>query len=407
MKKTIICALILTLTLTSAGFGNAAEATINVKINGNDVVFDQTSGAPFIDENNRTQVPFRKTLEAFGADVKWDADTRTAIAVKDDITVKVPIGADYIYKNDDKVMNDTQAIIRDGKTYLPIRVVLEAFGAEVGWDAASNTVTVTTAEEEAEESELEQLAREILESMNNISSMNISMSANVQAQKDGKTSSLNSNMKLSAFYDPPKIRYTGTMTRWGNRYAADLYIIPSENSHTKYVKTGSKYEKTEGGMFSTEPYVESVKSPLLIGLIPQFEQTGSSTVDGVRVIKYEGLLSQFEVMSILSPADMIALTTEELSMYKLNVMVGGSAIINVTEAEPDFRDVKSIKVAVYIDPEAKHIMKYNMNLLPMFKKMLETGGKTVVEKAVYEVTVSDVDKVKDFSLPAGVPAKGV
>jgi hypothetical protein len=41
---------------------------------------------------------------------------------------------------------DTAAVIKDGRTYLPIRCVLEAVGATVGWESASRTVLVTRGE---------------------------------------------------------------------------------------------------------------------------------------------------------------------------------------------------------------------------------------------------------------------
>jgi len=41
-----------------------------------------------------------------------------------------------------KVENDTAALIRNGRTYLPIRVVMEAFGMEVTWDSATSSVMV-------------------------------------------------------------------------------------------------------------------------------------------------------------------------------------------------------------------------------------------------------------------------
>lgn len=40
--------------------------------------------------------------------------------------------------------NDTAALIQDGRTYLPIRVVLESFGAKVQWNGDTNTVVVTS-----------------------------------------------------------------------------------------------------------------------------------------------------------------------------------------------------------------------------------------------------------------------
>lgn len=119
-------------------------ASVGVTIDGEAVSFTDASGSPFLDAANRTQVPFRKTMETFGATVSWDQDKQTAIAQKNGITVKVPIGAYYIEKNGDRIANDTAALIRDGRTYLPIRKVLEAFGATVSWNAAQNSVAVAT-----------------------------------------------------------------------------------------------------------------------------------------------------------------------------------------------------------------------------------------------------------------------
>ena len=45
-----------------------------------------------------------------------------------------PIGKGYITVNGKNVPMDTSALVQDGHTYLPIRAVLEAFGANVKWD---------------------------------------------------------------------------------------------------------------------------------------------------------------------------------------------------------------------------------------------------------------------------------
>ena len=106
------------------------------------VQFTQSSGSPFIDEASRTQVPLRATMEAYGCEVNWNQETSTAIVIKDDITVEVPIGARYIYRNQVRIENDTAALLKNGRTYLPIRAVLEAFGAIVEWDANTQSVIV-------------------------------------------------------------------------------------------------------------------------------------------------------------------------------------------------------------------------------------------------------------------------
>jgi len=142
MKRFIKFTVVISLFIFSVGYAFASEVGVSVSIGGESVVFTEDSGSPFIDENNRTQVPFRQTLEAFGANVEWEASSRTAIAEKNDVTVRVPIGASHIYRNGVRIMNDTYSLIRDGRTYLPIRVVIEAFGANVEWDAATRTVMI-------------------------------------------------------------------------------------------------------------------------------------------------------------------------------------------------------------------------------------------------------------------------
>lgn len=119
-------------------------SNIKIILDSKQVTFNSSSGSPFIDNNNRTQVPFRQTMEAFGCSVSWDANNRIAIAEKNGITVNVPINKSYILKDGKRINNDTIAIIKDGRTYLPIRVVLEAFNAKVDWNASSNSVIVTT-----------------------------------------------------------------------------------------------------------------------------------------------------------------------------------------------------------------------------------------------------------------------
>ncbi|MDO4517111.1 MAG: stalk domain-containing protein [Bacillota bacterium] len=136
LASTLICALMV--------LPASAASAVRVTIDGQAVAFDSTYGEPFIDSANRTQVPFRKTLETFGCTVSWEDATRTAVAEKDGVTVRVPIGQAYIEVNGVRETIDTSAIIVNDRTYLPIRAVLEAFGAQVSWNDATRCVVVTT-----------------------------------------------------------------------------------------------------------------------------------------------------------------------------------------------------------------------------------------------------------------------
>jgi len=143
MKKIYrIITSVIIITLIFSGFAIAeTKSNIAITINNENVEFNENLGYPFID-SNRTLVPFRVTLEKFGATVSWDNENRIATAEKYGVKVEVPIGENHIIRDGEKIEIDSAAQIKDGRTFLPIRAVLEAFGCTVGWNGESNTVTV-------------------------------------------------------------------------------------------------------------------------------------------------------------------------------------------------------------------------------------------------------------------------
>lgn len=146
MKRSLTTAFLALSLLTTLFLvpANASAKTVSVTLNGTPIAYDSNYGYPFLDNVGRTQVPFRLTLEQFGCSVSWDKKTSTAIAQKEGTTVKVPLGQYYIVANGKKVPTDTCAVLVGGRTYLPIRAVLEAFGASVSWDNVNQCVVVTT-----------------------------------------------------------------------------------------------------------------------------------------------------------------------------------------------------------------------------------------------------------------------
>ncbi|MDP3387432.1 MAG: stalk domain-containing protein [Eubacteriales bacterium] len=129
-------------TLNNSIISNPLSGVVNVTAFDEYIQYDDSYGFPFIDNNDRTQVPFRITLEYFGAKVDWIPESNTAVAVLNGITVKIPIGKPYVLVNDELVYNDTISVIKNDRTYLPIRVVLESFGFELDWNSYTQTVIV-------------------------------------------------------------------------------------------------------------------------------------------------------------------------------------------------------------------------------------------------------------------------
>jgi len=120
---------------------NSVNSGITVLYNGTRISFHAYGQNPEL-LNSRTLVPLRSIFEAMGADVDWNPETRTAIAKRDGIEVKIQIGANEMYKNNRSISVDVPATILNDRTMVPARVIAEAFGADVQWNDNGKTVLI-------------------------------------------------------------------------------------------------------------------------------------------------------------------------------------------------------------------------------------------------------------------------
>lgn len=104
---------------------------------------DFTDTDPVI-ENSRTMVPMRAVFESLGAEVRWDAANNVVSGTKDGITVSLKIGDSKGYINGEAVNLDAPAKIQNARTLVPLRFVAESFHADVAWDNAARTVRIDT-----------------------------------------------------------------------------------------------------------------------------------------------------------------------------------------------------------------------------------------------------------------------
>lgn len=140
MKKMNLLTMLIVLLIFSL-FGQVhAEESLDVFIEGEKQVFE--SGA-FIYEN-RTLIPARDVSEALGATVYWDTETNTVNIVKGDVTLFFIIGASTATVNNQIVELDTKPLIIDSYAFVPLRLISEAFGANVEWDGKNNNVYIST-----------------------------------------------------------------------------------------------------------------------------------------------------------------------------------------------------------------------------------------------------------------------
>ena len=109
----------------------------------------ETDVAPFIDTNGRTMLPLRALANAFNIsdeDIKWDDATKTVrLMTRDGKEILVKVGSTELRVGVARVSMDTRAVIKEGRTYLPMRAVLNALGVaddDIIWDNKEKTVLV-------------------------------------------------------------------------------------------------------------------------------------------------------------------------------------------------------------------------------------------------------------------------
>ena len=102
---------------------------------------DNKNVVPYI-ENDRTMVPLRFISETFGADVEWIPETRTIEIALEDTKITMQLdNRDYQINGETKAM-DTFPVIREDRTFVPIRFVSEALEKAVYWNGTTGVVVV-------------------------------------------------------------------------------------------------------------------------------------------------------------------------------------------------------------------------------------------------------------------------
>jgi hypothetical protein len=115
-------------------------------INNKEVYIDPTNTkvAPFIIPPGRTVVPIRFISESFGAEVKWEQDTKTIRINLESKNIKITLQVDNkLAKINDKLINiDVAPFIKEGRTFVPLRFISEAFGAKVNWYGSEKKIVI-------------------------------------------------------------------------------------------------------------------------------------------------------------------------------------------------------------------------------------------------------------------------
>ncbi len=155
MKKLIslLLTFVLTAGLITPVFANELEKENKIAVDKVEISFavgdstlkingqDVTVETPYVVDGT-TLVPMRVISESFGADVGWNGDTREVTVTYGELEIKLTIGSKSVYVNGNEEELLAAPEISGGSTMLPLRFITESFGADVGYEEETARITV-------------------------------------------------------------------------------------------------------------------------------------------------------------------------------------------------------------------------------------------------------------------------
>lgn len=210
--KGIISALAVGILACAASVAVLADG-ISIEINGS-VLKSEVS--PQIVEG-RTLVPVRAIFEGIGANVNWDANTKTITGSMGDDSVVMVVNSNELSINGESTTMDSSPLIIDGRTYAPARYVAESFGYDVEWDSASKTVKITNGEAKTTEATTEQTTETTTE----------------QTTTEATTTTVTET--TTKIYEKYSEHYTGKELLVGSAVPSGVYcVIPAKENGIAY-----------------------------------------------------------------------------------------------------------------------------------------------------------------------------
>lgn len=91
--------------------------------------------------NGVTLVPLRGVVDKLGAEITWDGGTKIEV-VKGDKKVNLTLNSDKAFVNDQEYTLASPAVVRGGRTLIPLRFVSEGLGLTVNWDAKTQSIII-------------------------------------------------------------------------------------------------------------------------------------------------------------------------------------------------------------------------------------------------------------------------
>lgn len=141
LKKLLLITVTIALLINNSNMVLVSGKTdIRLFVDGKDIT---DLAAPVI-ENDRSLVPIRFIAEALGAEVSWDDINRSVTIVLGSKSLFLKIDSFIVKYNNGEFYNlsDVAPKIIDDRTYVPLRLISNAFGIGIEWDGTNRTINI-------------------------------------------------------------------------------------------------------------------------------------------------------------------------------------------------------------------------------------------------------------------------
>lgn len=149
MRRIWICASLVMFLLVAMLPHTAVASTFSLTVYIDGEELDTSVEPQMMDA--RTFVPIRVIAEKWGAVVGWHQEREQVRIAKDDQKIDLYIHEQEAYVNGEVVVSDAAPIVIKGTTLIPLRFVSELLGAKVDYDAKSRSVMVNLPEQDPDE----------------------------------------------------------------------------------------------------------------------------------------------------------------------------------------------------------------------------------------------------------------
>lgn len=330
-----------------------AQSPIKLIIDGKEV----SDGPEAFIKNDRTLVPLRVIAEELDAEVTWDNISRTVHISKEDLHVVLSIDSNLIeYTIDNETiynLSDVAPLIKEDRTFVPIRLVSNALGVGINWDNIKRTVIINS----SEVSEIESFFDVKISSVKSGQAITGSTSLNTQLKGIPKGAAKIKYLLLNT--DTKK----GFVIAKGSDVTSTYEWKPSMGDNGNKILVSAIYD-------SNDKFLAGDAIPVKISIVPEIKLTGLSegelvTADSVPLgadLNFSAAYVKYEIINPDTDAYYISSGLDPL---------GGFTMIPVMEDNGNM----SLRVIAY-DMSGKSYYGDYVNVKVDVNRYINLGGIT-------------------------------